>query len=188
MLDPKKTWLIQFAENEQRVGLTDRERARACEELQRLHPDWTRKEIAKALNKRPSWISRYTCLGRCIPAVRDAFEAGALNISQVYAISRAASREQHEFLAAALNGESKEGLERRLKRARRPVRDGEKTSRIRLSLASGVTVTIAGSGLSVDGAIDAIAECRKELLKGREQGLDGATIARVVEQRAKANG
>ena len=184
MIDPGKLWLIQFAENEQRVDLTENECARACEELRRLYPKWTLKDLAKALNKDPSWVTRHLSVFKVIPAVREAFEGRRLKIAQVYPISQVGEREQHELLAAALNGATRNDLEQAVKRVNRPKRNGSavRLNRLKCPL-HGATVIVTGKAIGLDEAIDAVLVAAKEMKRAREEGLDAKTAQAVWQKR-----
>jgi hypothetical protein len=187
VIDPKKLWLIQFAENEHRVGLKDRELARVCVELLRQNPTWSLKDLAKALSKHPSWVTRYSSVSKVIQAVREAFEGERLTISQVYAISQAPSeREQHELLAAALGGASKEELQRALRRMNRPKRgdSAARVNRVKCPMAN-ATVIVSGDAIGLDEAIDAVLAAAKEMKRARDEGLDAKTATAVWEKRLK---
>jgi hypothetical protein len=186
-MDIGKRLLMEFAENEQREALSEADCSSLCEELLRLYPKWTLKDLASALNKDPSWVTRHHSVSKVLPAVREAFEAGQLKISQVYPISQVSERDQHELLATALGGASKDDLERAVKRIKRPNRNGSaRLSRVRCPLMN-ATVIVSGAAIGLDEAIDAVLAAAKEMKRARDEGLDAKTAQAVWQKRtAKA--
>jgi ParB family transcriptional regulator, chromosome partitioning protein len=184
MLDPGKAWLMKWAENAHRVDMTDPEIAAYVKELQPLFPKWTLKDMAEALNKDPSWLTRYLSASKTIPAVQEAFEAGRLGISEVYAISRASEKDQHELLAMKLGGASRDEVVRSVQRRKRPT-NGVRASRISCPLPSGVTVTVSGAEIGMDESIEALAAAAKEMKKALGEGLDAKTAQAVWRDRAR---
>ena len=62
-----------------------------------------------------------------------------------------------------------------------------RAGKIEICLGSDVTVTVSGSEVSLDEAIDALTEATKEAKRAREQSLDIRTFAAVMRDRARAN-
>jgi hypothetical protein len=149
------------------------------------------KDLARALNKDQSWVTRHLAPLSVLPAVRQAFQAGRLNLSQVYPISRVGEREQHELLAAALGGATRDDLERTVKRIKRPKRNGSavRSNRVKCPL-HGATVIVTGKAIGLDEAIDAVLAAAKEMKRARDEGLDARVAQSVWEKRLKksANG
>ena len=64
--------VYQLTENLHRADLRDCEKWRACEELLRLNPEWTNKELAVHLKLGESTVTKYLAPSRCIPEVQQA--------------------------------------------------------------------------------------------------------------------
>jgi hypothetical protein len=76
-------------------------------------------------------------------------------------------------------------------KVRQKPRDGQQTPEIkvcsiRCPLPSGTTVTIKGHEMTLEDAINALAELLKAMKKASEEGLDGSTFARICRDKAKA--
>ncbi len=184
-IEAGRVFILMAVENEQRENLTDPERWRMVEEIRRLYPKWMAKDIAEALHKDPAWITRYQSPSKTIPAVQEAFEAGRLGISEVYAISRSSEKDQHDLLAMKLGGASRDEVVRAVQRRKRPNGNGARTSRISCPLPSGVTVMVSGSEIGMDEGIEALAAAAREMKKALNEGLDAKTAQAVWRDRAR---
>ncbi len=188
--------IVQLAENIHRADLTDAEKWKACDELLRLNPAWTNKDLAAHLKLAESTVTKYLSASRCVPEVQEALEAGQIGITAVYEISRADAGQQAELLALKRSGTSRDGLARQVRQAkakdapasiRRPAAKSQ-MKRIVCPLASGVSITVSGTGLSLDGFIESLTEAQKEARKAREQSLDAKTFAAVMKDKARKEG
>jgi ParB family transcriptional regulator, chromosome partitioning protein len=176
----------QLTENIHRASLSDAETYRACKELLARHPEWKRKDLAARLHKDAGWVTRLLAVDDCEPAVREAFLAGELGLTHAYAIAR--SPDQAAALAAKRGGAGRDALERGARRAK-AAPAAERATRLKIALASGLTVTFSGgAGLTLESAIEAALDAGKELKRGKAQGLTARTISRVSSERAKAGG
>lgn len=187
-LTPSQIQIFQITENVQREDLTGPERWRGCEELLRLNPGWTNKELAEHLKLDASMITRLLSPSKTIAAVQDAFVAGKLGISEVYAISKAPHDQQAALLAAKLAGANRDELERFQRNGSTPAAASAKQNRYKISLSSGATVTVAGKELSLDGVIDTLQDVLKAAKKARDEALDAKTFVQVMRDKAKAGG
>ena len=102
--------ILQITENIHRADLSDFEKFQACEELVRLNPDWTNKELAAHLHLSEPTITKYRSPSKAIPTVLKALEAGQVGITSVYEIAKAPPEQQAELLQLALTGASRDGL------------------------------------------------------------------------------
>lgn len=188
--------IVQLAENVHRADLTDAEKWHACDELLRLNPDWSNKELAAHLKLAESTVTKYLSASRCVPEVQQALEAGEIGITAVYEISRADAGQQAELLALKRSGTSRDGLARRVRQTKDKEASPSKkkpagrrqVKRILCPLASGVSISVSGEDLSLDGFIESLAEAQKEARKAREQSLDAKTFAAVMKDKAKKGG
>lgn len=188
--------IVQLAENIHRADLTDAEKWKACDELLRLNPEWTNKDLAGHLKLAESTVTKYLSASRCVPEVQDALEAGEIGITAVYEISRADAGQQAGLLALKRSGTSRDGLARQVRQAKKkeisastkkPAAKSQ-MKRIVCPLASGVSITVSGAGLSLDGFIESLGEAQKEARKAREQSLDAKTFIAVMKDKARKEG
>lgn len=177
---------VQLVENMQRTDLTGFEQWTACAELMCMNPSWQMKDLADSLNLDPSTVTRILSPSKCIQEVQDALQAGKVTISDAYAISKLPREKQAGLLALRLSGANREQLEQAGRRERAPKAEAVKVGRVKCALSSGVCITAAGDGLSLDGLIDSLAEALREAKKAREQGLDAKTFQAVMRDKAKA--
>lgn len=180
--------VFQLTENVHRSDLTEAEKWHACEELLRLNPGWSHKDLASHLKLTEGTVTKYLAPGKAIAAVQQALEAGEIGITTVYEIARAAPEKQAELLALQRSGVSRDGLANRVRKARRSGLDQVRLKRILCPLASGVSITVSGAALSLDDFIESLAEAQKEARKAREQSLDAKTFSAVMRDKAKQGG
>jgi hypothetical protein len=161
------------------------EKSRAIERIMATHPEMKFKEVAALIRLHPSRVTQLLSYQGLNQAWKDAYQSGAVSADACYAASKAESSQWDAMLQAKLSGSNAKELER----MGRKTRNGTPTvklSRIKIELASGVSVTFAGGELSLDEAIEAASEAHKLMKKGQEQGLTAKTIQKVSADRAKA--
>jgi ParB family transcriptional regulator, chromosome partitioning protein len=180
--------VIQAIENFHQETLKMHEKTLVVAELKRLNPTWTNQDLAKHLSLDPSTLTRLLCVYDTIASVNEAYFAGKLGLSDCYAISKLPPEQQAEALALKLAGATRDQLEAFRKRKRNGETSAKTVSRIKIALASGVAVTLSADGLTLDAAIDAVAEAHKVLDKGRKDGLTAKTIQKVSADRAAKGG
>jgi ParB family chromosome partitioning protein len=179
--------VIQLTENLHRTDLTDQDVYLAVSELRRLNPTWQKQDLAAHLHRSPSAITRILSVDDLIPAAREAFLGKAFGCSVAYEISKASSaQEQHELLAAKLAGASRDQMHQQARKARNGDRPKESTSRIKVEVASGITVTFNSKNpFDLDQAIKAAGDAAKLMKEGQVKGLSLKNIqkARAAEAR-----
>jgi ParB/RepB/Spo0J family partition protein len=180
--------IFQLTENLHRADLTDGEKWHACEELLRLNPAWSNKDLAAHLKLSEGTVSKYLAAGKAVLEVQQALEAGEIGITAVYEIARAAPNQQAELLALKRGGASRDGLASHVRRQKSDDAPQVRLKRIACPLASGVSITAAGDDLSLDDLIEALGEAQKEARKARDQGLDAKTFSAVMKDKAKKGG
>jgi hypothetical protein len=164
------------------------EKAMAMQTIRAAHPEWTTtKQLADYLATDPSMCLRFLALFQTIEPVQAAAREGKLGVAAWYSISKAAPADQQALLDLTLAGASRDAVESQVRKRRTANKPVVKADRIKIQL-SRLTVTISGSGLTLDDAIEATAEAQKELKKGRDQGLTAKTISRISAERSKAGG
>lgn len=177
---------IQLVENMQRADLTDGEKAAAFQELLRLNPDWTNKQLAARLGLSEPTVSKYLAPARCVPAVREALAAGRIGIAACYEISRADADQQPGLLAQALAGTSRDELAAKVRKPRKSSSIPQaRVRRLVCPLPSGVSVTLAGTDLSLDDGITALGEAVREMKRARELGYTAKTFTAAMRDKAR---
>ncbi|MBE7557939.1 ParB/RepB/Spo0J family partition protein [bacterium] len=177
--------IFQLTENVHRADLRDSEKFRACEELLRLNPGWTNKDLAAHLKLGESTVTKYLSPGRCISEVQEALEAGRIGITTAYELSRAPQEQQAELLQLKLSGTSRDGLADRIRKQKSQTTPQVRVKRIACPLPSGLSVVVSGQELSLDELIEALGDAQKEAKRAREQGLDARTWQSVMRDKAK---
>jgi len=177
--------VFQLTENLHRSDLRDSEKWRACEELLRLNPGWSNKDLAAHLKLGESTVTKYLSPSRCVPQVQEALEGGRIGVTAVYEISRAPADQQAELLQLKLSGTSRDGLADRVRKQKNQSVPQVRVKRIACPLPSGASVVVSGEELSLDDLIEALGEAQKEARKAREQGLDAKTFSAVMKDKSK---
>lgn len=175
---------IQLATVFHKADLTNAEKWLSCCRILQAHPGWQLKDLAEFLHLDPSMLTRLLSPSRCIPAWQEALKEGKVGISDCYAASKLPESEQAGLLAMKLGGASRDQIEQAGRKSRNGKSEAVKVNKIKIELGS-ATVTIAGTGLTLDTAIDAVSEAKKEMAKGREQGLTAKTIQKMSADRSR---
>jgi ParB-like chromosome segregation protein Spo0J len=168
-----------------RLDLTGFEKWQASEKLLALHPGWLGKELADYLNFDPSMVTRLLSPGKCIAEAQEALAQGKIGISDCYALSKVAAAEQARLLALRLSGASRDQLESEGRKRRRGGKPAVSVNSIRCPLPSGLTVVVKGKDMSLEDAVEALAEVMKAMKKAGAEGIDGSTFSRICRDRAK---
>ena len=187
-MTPAQIKEIQLVTALHRADLQPHEFFEGCRDWLVLNPGATAKELAARIDRDPSTLVRILSLSKCIQAVQQAAAEGKLGPSQWYAISKVPEAEQEVMLAAKLAGESRDQLEQRGRKLRNGESHGTKVNRLKIPLGQGRSVSIAGSNLSLDDAIELLQQTLKFARKARGENLDGNTWVRCMKQKSKANG
>jgi ParB family transcriptional regulator, chromosome partitioning protein len=179
--------LIQAQENMLRQDLSDFEKVCIVERLQALCPKLMAKDIAERLHVDPAKITHLTSVSKVIPAVREAFEGGAITLSHVYELSKLEPRQQHELLPVAINGGSRDAISTERRKRRNGNGSSVRLNRVKCPLR-GATVIVTGQSIGLDEAIDAVLAAAKEMKRARDEGLDARVAQSVWEKRLKRSG
>jgi hypothetical protein len=149
----------------------------------------TAKQLAARIHRNETILSKILSLEKGVQSVKDAAAEGKLNYSKWWAICKLPPEEQPALLRQHLSGATRDDLERESRKRRNgEAKPTARASKISIRLTGGMTVTISGASLSLDEAIEAVAEAGKEMRKGRDQGLDSKTIQAVMRDKSKAGG
>jgi ParB family transcriptional regulator, chromosome partitioning protein len=185
-LTPAQIKEIQLVTALHRADLKPYEQFLGCQDWLALNPGATARDLAARIDRDPSMLVRILSLAKCVQPVQQAAAEGRLGPSEWYAISKAPESEQQALLAAKLAGASRDQLEQRGRKLRSNEAPGSKVNRLKIPLgAQGRSVTIAGSDLSMDDAIEILQETLKCARKAQGENLDGKTWAQVMKQKAK---
>ena len=190
LLSDSEIRVIQLTENMHRADLKQIEQVEGVEEVARLNPEKTNKDLAKILGFEASMITRLRSAAKVIPSVREALAAEKIGLSTVYAISKCESpAEQEQMLAQALSGASRDAIEQAGLRSRKEKsakdEDG-KTAKVHCVLPSGVQITVSGKGLSLGSAIEALTDGIREMRAAKANGYTAKTFAASMKDKAKA--
>ncbi len=177
--------VFQLMENCLRADLRDAEKWHAFEELLRLNPGWSNKELAAHLKLGESVVSKYLSASRCVPEVIAAFEAARIGITTVYELSRVPAEQQAELLAFKLSGASRDAVASRVRKKRGGAQSQVRVNRINCPLPTGVTVSVSGQGLSLSDLIAALGDALKKARWAAERGFDSKTFTSVMKDEAK---
>ena len=185
-LTPAEIKEIQLVTALHRADLSPYEQFVGSRDWLALNPGATAKDLAAKIDRDPSTMVRILSLAKCIPAVQQAAAAGTLGLSEWYAISKVPADEQEAMLAAKRAGANRDQLEQRGRTLRRGDSEGIKVNRLKVPLGpQGRSVTIAGSNLSLQDAIELLQETLKFARKAQGESLDGKTWVQVMKQKAK---
>ena len=131
------------------------------------------KELAEKIHRDASQVSRIFSLAKCIPEVHEAAKNGSLSVSDWHKLSQLPASDQPGLLALKLSGQvtSRDGMDRQARRRKASDTPVVRTSKIRVPLVSGATVTVAAEGVSMDEALEAVLEAAKQLKAAISKGI-----------------
>lgn len=186
LLSDSEIRVIQLTENMHRADLKPIEQVEGVEEVARLNPEMTNKDLAKLLGFDASMITRLRSAAKVIPSVREAFAVGQIGLSTVYAISKCESpADQEQMLAQALSGASRDAIEQAGRKSRNRQAPSVKVARVKCTLPSGINVVVSGEGVSLDESIEALTEAIKEMKRARDLGYTAKTFAAAMKDKSK---
>lgn len=177
--------ILQISENLHRAEMLDIEKFRACEELMKLNPGWTLRDLSRYLKLSESTITKYLSPLRCIPEIVKALEDGRIGITSCYELSRVEPDKQRSLLEMKLSGTSRDAIAVYRRRERHNQTDQPKIKRITCPLPSGIQVVASGRMISLDDLITALAEAQSAARKARDQGLDARTFSAVMKDQSR---
>lgn len=188
VLSDSEIRVIQLTENMHRADLKPIEQVEGVEEVARLNPDMTNKDLAELLGFDPSMITRLRSVSKVIPSVRDALAAGKIGLSTVYAISKCGlPADQERMLAQALSGASRDAIEQAGRRSRNTKAAMVKTKRVKIAMPQGASVVLCANALGMAEVVDLLSETLKEARKALDQ-YDVRTWQSMMKDKAKAGG
>ena len=185
-LTPAQIKEIQLVTALHRADLKPYEQFLGCRDWLALNPGATAKDLAAKIDRDPSTLVRILSLSKCIRAVQQAAADGK---------ARAFGMVRH--IEGAGGGAASHARGEAGRRQPRPARTaGPQASQWRGSRHQGQpaeiplgpqgrSVTIAGSNLSLDDAIEMLQETLKFARKAQGENLDGKTWVQVMKQKAK---
>ena len=184
-LSDSRLALIRLSENLHRKELSGYQQWVACADLLCGNPDWQIKDVADHMHLTPSAMTRILSPSRCVPAWQEALRAGRVGITDCYAASKRPQAEQAALLDLKLGGASRDAIEAAGRRSRAaPVR-AVQAARVKCQLPSGYTVVISGGAVTLDEAVDALAEASREMKRARDLGYTARTFASAMSDRSR---
>ncbi|HLJ96862.1 MAG TPA: ParB/RepB/Spo0J family partition protein [Gemmataceae bacterium] len=184
-LRPEGILEIQLVTAIHRAGLTGYEKWQGCLRLMQLHPEWQQVDLANFLSLTPASVTYMLSPSKCLPAIQEALKAERITLADCYTMSKVSDAEQHDMLAAKLNGAKPEELRRQARRARSGT-NGQavvKTARVRIALPGDISIVISGRELGMAEVVELLAETLKEARRAAEQ-YDVKTFQSMMRDKA----
>lgn len=165
---------INLTENLHRRELSCFEKWQSLEEIRRLNPVWTAKELGEFVKLEPSAVTKWLSPSKCSDGWKQALQQGKVGITDCYAVYQLPQNEQERYLEMKLAGASRDTLTRTVKRQTNPAaRDSNgRSANVAIPLPSGSKVTFSGRKFSMQDLLDAIAECQVVVRDGVKRRLD----------------
>lgn len=177
--------VLNLTENFIRAELKPIEQVDGVDELVRLNPELSNKEIADLLALDPSMVTRLRAVANC-PIARTALAEGKLTgIADAYAVAKTPEEQKAALLALKLSGATRDQLEIAGRKARTTTPTAVRLSRIPVRLPGGVSVVISGNELSLDDAIDHLSDALKSARKARAEGLTAKSWTAAMKDKSK---
>jgi len=169
--------VIQLTTTLQKQDLIPQDHVHACIGLMDLEPHWTRRECAERLGVDPSLLTRWLSYLEVCSEVQMAFDEGSICLTAMYDISKVELTKQPELLTSTLAA--------RQGRQKRPgTIPAAKFTKVQCLLPSGISITVAGKGITLEDSIKALSEAIKEMKQARDDGLNEKTFTAVTRDKA----
>lgn len=167
----RKVMVLAFNDNELHKANTEQERTLAAKEMEDAGA--SRTEIAAEIGMTAGAVTRILAPFDCIDEVKEAFFAGKITCGDCYTIKGAP--DQLAAMTQRLGGATRNELAETQRRERRATNgsgaQAVRATRIKCPLPSGQIVTVAGAAVSLEEAIDSLAEAVKLLKAALAKGL-----------------
>lgn len=186
-LDEKGLLQIALTTAIHRADLSGWDKFCACQRLQSLNPAMQLKDLAAILHLDPSSLTRLLSPSKTTPEWQEALKAGKVGVSDCYAASKLPADKQVGLLTLKLSGATRDQLESEVRKKRIKASTTVRATKIKVPLVGGSTVTVAGEDLSLEEAIEAMAEAVKLAKAGLAKGLSAKTAQSVWRDVAAAS-
>jgi hypothetical protein len=178
---------IQWTENFHRLDMSPYEKWHALEEIRKLNPLWTAKELGEFVKLDPSGVTKWLSPSRCIPGWQDALKAGRVGITDCYVAGQVSECEQQQLLDMKLGGASRDSLNQAVRRKKSSGKeDSVRSNRVVISLPSGCKLVVTGKSLSLSQVGDALSESLDATRKAIKERLDAKTFQDVMRVKCQS--
>ena len=189
-LTVKDIRIRRISENLHRADVSFWDKYVECRGFLDDEPGTTGKQIAAALNVDESTITRYLCLDRCIPEVKQAASEEKIGMKSCYEISKEPPERQPALLAHALSGSAVQVAKARndgtgTAPSAKPGKGSSKPREVKILLPGGKAV-IARGVRSLAEAADLFRQVAKDAADAKAKGQDAAAFESMMRHRALA--
>jgi ParB/RepB/Spo0J family partition protein len=169
-------------------SLTTFEQYVAFADWLQMNPDATARDLAIAIDRDPSVVSKILSLGKCRDEVVQAAKAGKVGLTHWHAISQMSPEEQLVALTMKGDGANRDDISRHRRKQQSDGKPAAKARWLRCSVPGyRASVTIqASSALGLTDFLDILVEVVKLARKAQSEGLDTKTFQSVCSDMAKA--
>ncbi len=150
----------------------------------------TARQMAKELGVSDSLVGDYLSLLTLPFEVQEQVNNGTLHLSKAALIAQQESDpDRQRELAGQAATLSRNALAAKVRQLRQTERKPEVAVKsLKLPLPSGTTVVLKGKNMTLESAIQELADLVKAMKKANDDGIDGSTFSRVCRDKAKAAG
>lgn len=184
--DPMTAARIQFDTAIHRADLPLNDKIQAMVFFRDNSPGKSLKEIAQELEIDPTMPSKLLSFERCVPEVQEAVKAGKIGLRDMLAIAQLPPDDQPILLQTKLGGASADQLQAVSRKRRKASEPAVRVARIKCPLPSGVTVQVAGEEVSLEEAVDALAEATKAMKQAIAKGLTAKSFQNMMKDMSAA--
>jgi ParB family transcriptional regulator, chromosome partitioning protein len=184
-LSPEELAQFQLISDIHKKHLTPYERSMAALGIEKSNPGLTIKQMAALINMDETLLGKYLQARRLSPESLRAYREGKIGLTAVVEVSKLPFDEQPILLEMKVGGATRNEIRASRKR-RNATRPDVRTAKIRCPLPSGQVVTVAGDQLSLEEAVEALAEAGKAMKSALSKGLNAKTAMNVWRDVAAA--
>jgi ParB family transcriptional regulator, chromosome partitioning protein len=182
--EPSPDQVLEWQANSaiHREDLSDYDKAVVMRDILDARPSLTRTQLAPILEMDKGEITKYLSLFVCKPEIQHAARDGEFGVSVWYPMSSADN--QLELLALKRAGVTRDGIVKATRK--KPSTPVVRTAKIKCPLPSGQVVTVSGSEISLEDAIEVLGEAAKAMRDAVKKGLTAKTFASAMRDMASA--
>lgn len=181
--------ILQISENIQRRDMTSFEKWQAYEELRKLNPKWTAKELGQHLKIDQAAVTRWLSPSKCIAAWQDALRDGSVGITDVYYASQAPEEEQLSLLQLKRAGASRDALKRTIERSKsKPSGPTRGAKRATIPLPGGSRVVVTGDQLTLPEIVEILNKALAAAREATKERLDVKAFETVMRSKSQPVG
>jgi hypothetical protein len=176
--------LVQMSLEAHKVGLSVMERSNFLNRI-REENRWSISELAGRLQMKQPLVSKLLGCQRLDKGIQNLVHTGGLDLEKAFIISQEPNFERQREMVKLYAHLPRDQFRQKIK----PVATSDQVTvkRAKFSVPGGMTVTVHGPALTLDGAIECLVATVKELRRSQAKNFDIAKAQHLMKKGGKAH-